>query len=130
MSTPAKTIVRDEIGKIVVAIYRHFDGYPSSHGADLKDFLQDMRIVNGLGSEKKNIANGMDCLAAQLVAHLKKGPGGIYLIGSRREYDWLYEISYNGEDTVNQMSLSVKRFGAKQFLYQGSIKGFDPSIDG
>lgn len=59
-------------------IYRQMDGYPEGHGIDLAK-LCDVKIVNGIGADEGGIANGMGCLAAQVIAGLKDGPGGIYM---------------------------------------------------
>jgi hypothetical protein len=45
--------------------------------------------------ETKTIANGADCLAAQMFAHFKDGPGGIYLYSpnaSNVGEEYLYKI--------------------------------------
>ena len=71
----------DHVKKSVINMYRQYDGYPKGHGIDLAEFLDDFTVVNGLGADTYplKIANGYSCLAAQLVAHFKDGPGGIYL---------------------------------------------------
>ena len=58
-------------------LYRQYDGYPEGHGTDLLNFLKGMNLVNGINSKniKLRISNGMDCLAAQIVAHYKQQPG-------------------------------------------------------
>ena len=66
--------------KACVNMYRHYDGYPKGHGIELAEFLRDFRVVNGLGSDLPDkIANGMGCLAAQLIAYMKDGPGNVYV---------------------------------------------------
>jgi hypothetical protein len=63
----------------VVCMYRQFDGYPSGHGAELASFLDGFEVVNGYGEKKPKLANGMGCLAAQMIAFFKVGVGGFYL---------------------------------------------------
>jgi hypothetical protein len=63
----------------VVCMYRQFDGYPTGHGAELAEFLYGFKIVNGYGEVKPKLANGMGCLAAQMIAYFKVGTGGFYL---------------------------------------------------
>lgn len=71
-----RTNQKDEI----VVMYRQMDGYPEGHGKELEKFLDGFTIVNGLGaSQTVKVANGMGCLAAQIVAHFKNGPGQFYL---------------------------------------------------
>ena len=65
--------------KIHTQIYNHYDGYPSGLGVTLANYLQDFKVVNGLGNDQELVANGMGCLAAQTVQYLKDGPGQIYL---------------------------------------------------
>lgn len=73
-------VVDDHSGKHVLTMYRQFDGYPGGMGLDLANFLAPFTIVNGIRlDEERKIANGMGCLAAQLVAELKDAPGNIYL---------------------------------------------------
>ena len=71
----------DHVEKSVINMYRQYDGYPEGHGVDLAEFLDDFNVVNGLGADTypKKTANGYGCLAAQLVQHLKDGPGNVYL---------------------------------------------------
>jgi len=87
MGTRSLTIINNEWDNSEICVlYRQSDGYPKGHGIDLLNFLKDMNIVNGISiGESRRISNGMDCLAAQIVAHFKTGPGGFYLnaAGSR-----------------------------------------------
>lgn len=66
----------------IINMYRQFDGYPSGHGLELAEFLSSFdEVVNGIPfGDKRKLANGMGCLAAQLVGHFKNGEvGGFYL---------------------------------------------------
>ncbi len=78
MGTRALTFVYDG-DKPIVNLYRQYDGYPTGHGAELAEFLDGFKIVNGIGAETARIANGMGCLAAQVVAHFKDSVGGFYI---------------------------------------------------
>jgi hypothetical protein len=56
-------------------IYRQYDGYPEGHGRDLAK-LCDVTITNGIRLGKEaGTANGMGCLAAQIVMGLKREVG-------------------------------------------------------
>jgi hypothetical protein len=93
-----------DVPSTLVCMYRQFDGYPTGHGADLAKFLTGMKMVNGLGAgNPKKIANGAGCLAAQLVAHFKDGPGGIYLYPTDTKdagQDYEYEIHVSHDDKL------------------------------
>ncbi len=51
MGTRALTFVYDG-DKPIVNLYRQYDGYPTGHGAELAQFLDGFKIVNGIGAEK------------------------------------------------------------------------------
>ena len=78
MGTRSLTFVYD--GDVpLINIYRQYDGYPSGHGHELAQFLDSKTLVNGFGKQNSFEANGMGCLAAQLIVQLKHGVGGIYI---------------------------------------------------
>ena len=78
MGTRSLTFVYD--GDVpLINIYRQYDGYPSGHGHELAQFLDSKTLVNGYGEQNSVEANGMGCLAAQLIVQLKHGVGGIYI---------------------------------------------------
>jgi hypothetical protein len=110
-----------EHGKAVVCMYRQFDGYPTGHGAELSQFLnQFAAITNGIAvGETRKTANGMGCLAAQMIGHFKTEAGGFYLypIDSQdvgEEYD--YHI-HNDKVVVNDSY-------TKENLFTGSWDAF------
>ena len=122
MTTRSLTRVLDREGNELINIYRQMDGYPEGHGVDLAKFLRDITMVNGL-DDTSNVANGMECLAAQLITHLKNGPGGIYLypesvVDAGQDYE--YVISQNPK--TGDLKLSVEDleggelFTPKEFL--------------
>jgi len=80
-------------------IYHHYDGYPEYLGVKLAKFLEGYYITNGLGGKSNGkIANGMGCLAAQLIADMKTEPGNVYLSNPKWNddatgwEDWTYYI--------------------------------------
>ena len=80
MGTRSLTFVYDG-DEPMINMYRQFDGYPSGHGSELAIFLNSFdAIVNGISvGDTRRIANGMGCLAAQLIAHFKIDAGGFYI---------------------------------------------------
>jgi hypothetical protein len=123
MSTRSLTLIYDDKGAELLNIYRHSDGYPSGHGQELARFLSGFQIVNGLRYEGGKIANGIGCLAAQLVAHLKDEPGQIYIypIGKRNVWeDYVYEIRPTGSG----IRMICRRPEGK-VLFDGSPERFD-----
>ena len=65
----------------LLSLYIQYDGYPDGHPLDVAHWLSGGKVVNGIPfMEKEEILfNGAGCLAAQLVAKLKNGPGGAYI---------------------------------------------------
>lgn len=85
------------VNQEICLMYLQFDGYPSGHPSETAKWLASGTVVNGFGAnEKRLIFNGAGCLAAQLVAKYKDGPGGCYLhtLKSRGNSweDYLYDI--------------------------------------
>ncbi|MBK9214636.1 MAG: hypothetical protein IPM59_03415 [Chloracidobacterium sp.] len=138
MGTRSLTIVEEIGGAEICVLYRQYDGYPTGHGAELKSFLEGIQIVNGLSpGDHKRTANGMDCLAAQLIAHFKTGPGGFYLYpaGTRDcGEEYIYTVYLETGKLKMRVEAGAVTFfglpGTKQVnmptLYDGDIESFDP----
>lgn len=126
MGTRSLTFVYDG-DKAIINMYRQFDGYPSGHGLELAEFLNQGKLVNGISSAENGLVfNGMGCLAAQVVAKFKDGPGNIYLhrggtTGCWEEYR--YEVIGN-EETKELTFKCVEVHGKPVTLYQGTVQGF------
>jgi hypothetical protein len=85
-------------------MYRQYDGYLEGHGQELAEFLVQFSLVNGLGNgnPEGRVANGLGCLAAQMVAEFKTEAGGIYLMAMNQTEEYNYEI------TLGQSGLNIK----------------------
>lgn len=114
MGTRGLVIVEDNGAKgkgvEIAVLYRQFDCYPSGLGEELAKFLKPMTVINGFNNTHKagTHANGMSCLFAQLIAHLKDGLGSVYLYpagtrGAGEEY--IYTIYL--DDTLKMRVLDV-----------------------
>ena len=108
--------VRDNI----ICMYRQYDGYLDGHGKELAEFLQDFTVVNGYNSATPDrSANGMSCLAAQLVAHFKNGIGNIYLYPTNTKdvgEEFIYIISL----IDNQINIEVKDVYYDEIIFSGT----------
>ena len=106
----------------ILCMYRQYDGYLSGHGAELAEFLQGFNIVNGirLGTPKRT-ANGMGCLAAQLIAHFKDGIGNIY-IHKPNESDCGEEFTYTIYKEDGKVCIRAYDVWAKKIIFDGSPK--------
>ena len=137
MGTRCLTFVYDENRRSLVNVYRQFDGYPTGHGAELAEFLRGFAAVtNGIDmNETRRTANGMGCLAAQLVSHFKQSVGGVYIhsvedIDCGQDYE--YHVYLNSD---KQIAVQVKDRGCNMFglimsdrndvLFDGVVAQFD-----
>ena len=105
IGTRSIVCIKDDNGKKIAEIYKQFDGYPEGWGAELQEFINSGKMVNGIGADQ-NVFNGIGCFAAQLIAKFKDGAGGIYLETPTRDYvrktkyleiynaEYYYEIQY------------------------------------
>lgn len=135
VGTRSITVVHDEdIGKLV-AMYRQFDGYPEGHGRELLNFLSEFKIVNGIpleamlkGREMLKVANGMGCLAAQIVAHFKDehGIGGIYLVPEQQDLiDYTYIISGKAHTPLIMLVYEWWKYNEENKpIFEGSLVEF------
>ena len=111
----------DRETKPLMCLYRQYDGYPAGHGQELIDFLKPIKLVNGLGPDnKQKVANGMGCLAAQLVAHFKDGPGQFYLYEPELGQDACQDYEYH----VFDHEIEVKG-GDGKTVFAGDYEQFD-----
>ena len=93
----------------ICTMYRQYDGYLEGHGQELVKFLKDFIIVNGFGkTDNKKIANGMNCLSAQIIAFFKKETGGIYLERTGAN-DMGEEYIYHIFRTDNELYMKVEK---------------------
>jgi hypothetical protein len=95
----------------IVTMYRQYDGYPTGHGVDLAEFLSKGKMVNGIGMAEKQLQfNGMGCLSAQVVAHMKDGSGGIYLQSASKGSgeDYRYEVISGYDETFKPLGITLK----------------------
>lgn len=88
---------KDNEGKdketVLVAIYQQYDGYPSCVGLEIAEFLKDMKMVNGISpKDEGKMSNGLGCLSAQFIAHIKTGVGGIYITNPEDSQQYNYDI--------------------------------------
>lgn len=120
MGTRSVTIFYTEGGEPLCRFYRQMDGYPEGHGLELAE-LCDVMVVNGYSpGAKERQANGMGCLAAQVIDGLKDGIGGIYMEPTAEEIgDWVeyvYEVR-GGEGERPVIKCSTKT-GERPFNLQ------------
>lgn len=102
MGTRSLTFVYEDGGKPILNMYRQYDGYLSGHGRELASFLTSFDgITNGIPLGRRGkYANGMGCLAAQMIAHFKEDVGGIYIYSVESTDCWQDYEYHVYEDSV------------------------------
>ena len=132
MGTRCLTFVYDDSStddgsaEAIMCIYRQFDGYPSGHGHELAQFLNSKTLVNGYGEQNSIEANGMSCLAAQLVVQLKHGVGGIYIYAPMVGRDHWQDYEYHVYETkvIVKSCATVYDSGHYQVIFEGTWQEF------
>ena len=132
-----------QVKKQLINMYRQYDGYPSGMGADLVEFLDGSKVVNGLSSDdmrSTRVFNGAGCLAAQLVAHFKQGAGNIYIEPtSAKDCGQEYEYEIVVDFDTKKLTLRCLEIGyidkkgnyvnKKRVLFEGEPKGLGTLIE-
>ena len=108
-------------------IYLQYDGYPTGHPLETAEWLSTGTVVNGLGmNEERLVFNGAGCLAAQLIAKMKDGPGGTYIhsLKSRGESweDYLYDIIIKEDGSIEYVCYNNDE--TKTELFRGTPQEF------
>lgn len=102
MGTRSLTHIKKD-GETLLTFYRQYDGYPEGMGVDLAEFLDGFEVVNGYGERKPKLANGMGCLAAQLIKELKDDVGNVYIFAADSEdcgEEYTYTIELDSSEPI------------------------------
>lgn len=115
---------KDSTSAPFAAFYCQFDGYLDGHGEKLRTAFGHFNIVNGMQRGQRDIANGMGCLAAQVVAVLKKEPGNVYMVeadGGDEEFNYRLYASDTDENGIGVGQVMVKAEAYGKTLYEGLL---------
>ena len=141
MSTRSITILRDGNSNSEIAVlYRHHDGYPSGHGADIAKALGGKQVSHGIRED--SVINGAGDMAVQLIAWLKQdstvnapyrprainSAGGLYLWppGTRNcgeEYTYTITCTSPGNDRTGGIAITCTGYDARD-SFDGDMDGF------
>ena len=104
----------------ILCMYRQYDGYIDGHGRDLAEFLEDFNVVNGMRlDDSPRTANGMGCLAAQLIAHFKDGPRNIYIHHSDSK-DCGEEYTYTIYENNKELFIRAYSVWEEKIVFDGT----------
>jgi hypothetical protein len=104
----------------IICMYRQYDGYLEGHGQELANFLNELAVGNGISDKPElfTFANGMGCLAAQMIVWFKKTPGGFYIYPVEMDQDCWQEYEYH----VYENKVVVKN--PTEVIFEGSWNKF------
>jgi len=135
MGTKSLTTFLDEWdNEEIVVMYRQYDGYPEVHGRDLFDYLSGKKIVNGIPRNEKvsQLANGMSCLAAQVVSHFKKEVGNFYLHKSGTRdigEQYVYTVYYHNNELKVKVRNLYQNDIMDRIVFNGNLKEMEKWLD-
>lgn len=98
----------------ICVVYRQYDGYPEGHGLELAQFLNDEKLEY----------NGIGCLAAQVISHLKNGWGGVYVEPANARdlgEEYIYEVH---SDDKGMIKISCFDVWNDKFIFVGTPEKF------
>ena len=90
-----------ENGRLLLALYKQYDGYPEGWGQELKDFLHSGVFVNGIRRIDGSLQfNGVGDFTLLLVKQFKEESGGLYATtkSNTQEYNYVVEFDYDKND--------------------------------
>lgn len=128
MGTRSLTVFVEEDGTEIVVMYRQFDGYLEGMGKDLAEFLDGIKLVNGIPmGTTKRLANGMGCLAAQAIADFKTEVGNVYLYpagtrdcGEEFIYTVYPQADGRGGDDVVPFIRAQEAYSSSNIIFEGT----------
>lgn len=142
MGTRSLVVIKDDAwtdknnkkheGAELVTMYRQYDGYPTGMGNDILNFFTTdkegnesvLRRVNGISrDDAERSANGMGCLAAQLIARLKDSVGNLYIFPPKSRdcgEEYIYTLYPN--DTNDEIMLKVESGCVTFFGMPGTLQ--------
>lgn len=134
MGTRSLTFVYDG-EEAIINMYRQYDGYPSGHGAELANFLGQFTIVNGIRvGESRKVANGMGCLAAQMVSHFKGDEAGQFYLYPASAKDCGQDYEYHVYTDQRGLCVRITDRGCNMFgltmsdvneaIFDGTVEEF------
>jgi len=92
----------DPTEEIICTFYRHHNGYPEGHGADLAKWLDGKKLVNGitLDQDRSITFNRAGTMAVQLMAYIQKISGCEVLPTGSKDCgeEYIYDIYFRDNE--------------------------------
>lgn len=109
----------------LVNIYQQYDGYPEYMAVIYAEWLQCIKIGNGIVREDKlnSFANGPGCFAAQFIKYFKHRPGGLYLSPIDDDYGWAEYIYTLYPKEGHETFMSIYDVHADEVIFVGNAEG-------
>lgn len=128
MGTNHLTLFNNSDGEEICVMYGVQDGRPRCYGLELAKFIKDIKLVNGIDIVDGGVANGIECLVAQVIKHFKSGPGDFYIFpaGKRNMFkEYIYTVSENVKKKTFDIECQTHfiRYGSKT-IFKGTADEF------
>jgi hypothetical protein len=110
--------------RLLLSLYKQYDGYPEGWGQELKDFFRKGVFVNGFNGSKGELEfNGVGDFALLLVKEFKEGTGRLYATteNDKQEYNYVVEFDYP-ENDYSRMRYSISCKECPEYLEEGWIE--------
>lgn len=114
MGTPALIRFRKRLrnGKChtIACVSHSLDGHLSKTGFELASFLMGFTTFNAFTPSDRTlgrVANGIECLAAQWIAHAKKEAGYVYVVSANTSNE-AFTYTINLEDDTGELSITAR----------------------
>lgn len=108
---------------LLTTLYGQWDGYFDDAGMELYDIISPIKLRDGLPYNATNVANGMGCLAAQIISQLKKPPGSIYIL--EPDIENFEEFTYTIYNKSNEIYMKAEESGEEDIgQFDGPIVDF------
>jgi hypothetical protein len=122
MGTRSTTKIYED-GRLLLALYKQYDGYPDGWGQELKDFLHKGIFVNGIRRTEDFLQfNGIGDFVLLLVKEFKEGTGELYATTEENEQEYNYIIEFNHLENYAKMKYSIRCKEDESYQEEGRIE--------
>lgn len=122
MGTRCTTKIYED-GRLLLALYKQYDGYPDGWGQELKSFLHKGIFVNGFRRSDDILQfNGVGDFVLLLVKEFKEGTGGLYATTeeNQQEYNYVLEFTHD-KGNYSKMAYTLRCTEDEDYFEEGLI---------
>lgn len=122
MGTRSTTKIYED-GRLLLALYKQYDGYPEGWGQQIKDFFHKGVFVNGFNGAKGDLEfNGVGDFVLLLIKEFKEGTGDLYATTEKNEQEYNYIIEFKHLKNYRKMKYTFRCKEDKNYLEKGTVE--------